>query len=197
MIDSFDAALVVDMQNSFLDPGGGTYDITGAPMVRIPETIEGNRTLVEAARASGVPLVFTRQVYRRGYVDAGAITRARYDLASEAALVEGTWDIEVIDALGVTDADLVVDKPRMDAFHNTSLEVLLAGLGARRLLVSGVVTNACVETTTRSAAMRDFEVTVVSDCCTTLTEADQQASLSSLERFGFATVSDLTTVLGR
>lgn len=196
MIDSFDAVLVVDMQNSFLHPAGGTYDITGAPMVRIPETIANNRALVQAARDAAVPLVFTRQVYRRGYVDAGAVTKARYDLAAGQALVEGTWDIEVIGELEVSDDDLVLDKPRMDAFHNTSLEVLLAGLDARRIAICGVLTNACVETTARSAAMRDFDVTVVSDCCTTLSDADQGAALTSLEKFGFAAVTDLASVLG-
>ncbi|MEV0109788.1 cysteine hydrolase [Nocardia sp. NPDC050799] len=111
--------------------------------------------------------------------------------------MEGTWDIEVIDALQVRDSDYVLDKPRMDAFYNTSLQVLLNGLNVRKIALSGVVSNACVETTARSAAMRDFDVTVISDCCTTLSSADQAAAMGALQKFGFATVVTSEDLLPR
>lgn len=73
-------------------------------------------------------------------------------------MLPGSWDSAVVDGLRATESDLYVDKARMDAFYNTDLELLLRGLSAERLAVSGIVTNACVETTTRSAAMRDLDV---------------------------------------
>jgi ureidoacrylate peracid hydrolase len=188
---AFDAVLIIDMQNSFLHPDGGTYAITGAPLVRIPETIAKNRELIAAARAASIPIVFTRQTYRAGHVDAGWVSLDKFDIGSTKALLEGTWDIEITDELDVQPGDYIVDKPRMDAFYNTNLEVLLRGLGAHRIAIGGIVSNACVETTTRSAAMRDFDVTVFADCCSTLSETDHVAAMNSIQRFGFADVVDL------
>jgi len=187
----FDAVMIIDMQNSFLHPRGGTYQITGSPLIRIPETIAKNRQLIGAARAAGIPIIFTRQTYRSGHVDAGWVSLDKFDIGATGALIEGTWDIELLDELDVAAGDFIVDKPRMDAFYNTNLEVLLRGLGAHRIAIGGIVSNACVETTTRSAAMRDFDVTVFADCCTTLSEQDQIASMTSIQRYGFADVADL------
>lgn len=184
-----DALLVIDMQNSFLHPKGAMYRAKGAPLIEIEATVRANRRAIEAANSAGVPVIFTRQCYRPGYVDGGRRSPKDYPLASGDALIEGSWDYEIVDELPVDNA-LFVDKPRMDAFYNTSLEVLLRGLDVNRLAISGVVTNACVETTARSAAMRDFDVTVLSDCCTTFSAADQAASLAGLTRYGFARVRD-------
>ncbi len=63
------------------------------------------------------------------------------------------------------------------------------------MVVSGIVSNACVETTTRSAAMRDFDVTVLRDCCTTYSDADQTASNEILTRYGLAQIATLDDLL--
>ncbi|MGI5159277.1 cysteine hydrolase family protein [Microbispora sp. CA-102843] len=184
-----DALLVIDMQNSFLHPKGALYRAKGAPLIEIEATVNANRRAIEAAKAAGVPVIFTRQCYRPDYVDAGRQSPKNYPLASDDALIEGSWDYAIVDELPVDNA-LFVDKPRMDAFYNTSLEVLLRGLSVSRLAIGGVVTNACVETTTRSAAMRDFDVTVLADCCTTASAADQAASFAGLTDYGLARVRD-------
>jgi nicotinamidase-related amidase len=184
-----DALLVIDMQNSFLHPEGGMYAATGAPLINIEQTVLANRRAVEAAQAVGVPVVYTRHGFRPGYEDAGLLSLDALATAGTAPLVSGTWDCDVVDELPVEGAHFV-DKARMDAFYNTSLELLLRGLHATHLAVSGVVTNACVETTTRSAAMRDFEVTVLSDCVTTFSTGEQAASLSALENYRFAHVRE-------
>lgn len=187
-LNGIDAVLVIDMQNSFLHPDGGTYAVRGAPMINIPETVANVAALVDAAHQEGVPLVFTRQSHRPRYVD-GGLMAAKFDIAATEALLQGTWDVEITEDIEVRDSDHIVDKPRMDAFYNTSMEVLLRGLRAQRLAIVGVVSNACVETTARSAAMRDFDVTVFADCCTTHTDEDQAAAMNSLQRFGFAEVA--------
>jgi nicotinamidase-related amidase len=97
----------------------------------------------------------------------------------------------LIDELQADAETAVVDKTRMDAFHQTNLEAVLRGLSVTRLLIGGVITNACVETTARSAAIRDFDVTVLSDCCTTYSGLDQANSLSGLQGFGLARVMEL------
>ena len=73
-----------------------------------------------------------------------------------------------------------MDKVRFDAFQWTSLEPLLRGLNINDLVVCGVVTNLCVETTIRSAFMRDFPVTLLADCCAAQTRRLHELSLEVL-----------------
>jgi nicotinamidase-related amidase len=112
-------------------------------------------------------------------------------------LVRGTWDADIVDELKPGPLAAVVDKTRMDAFHNTDLEVLIRGIGASRLVVTGIVTNACVETTTRSAAMRDLDVTIFADCCSTYSAAHQASALEALEFYLFARVESWSGGAGR
>jgi ureidoacrylate peracid hydrolase len=88
---------------------------------------------------------------------------------------------------------MVVDKARFDAFQWTSLEPLLRGLGVDELVVCGVVTNICVETTIRSAFMRDFPVILLADCCAAQTRRLHELSVEVLTAYRLATVEGITT----
>ena len=94
--------------------------------------------------------------------------------------------------LGCGPDDLVVDKVRFDAFQWTPLEPPLRGLGAGALMICGVVTTIGVETTARSAFVRDFPVTLLADCCAAKSRRLHDRSievLSSYERAEIATVT--------
>jgi nicotinamidase-related amidase len=195
-LPSDSAVLVIDMQNSFLHPegksyGGGFFPGSSQPLINISETIESNRQLIEHARASSVPVICTRHCYRAGYTDAPARSRAVYLSRLPGALLSGSWDAAIFNGIGADEDTIVIDKTRMDSFYNTDLEVVLHGLGVRQLIVGGIIMNACVETTTRAAAIRDLPVTVVSDCCTAYTEADQANSLAGLQGYALARVQTL------
>ena len=84
--------------------------------------------------------------------------------------------------------DLKVDKVRFDAFQWTSLEPLLRGLAASRLMICGVVTNLCVETTVRSAFMRDFPVTLIEDACAAKTRRLHDLSIEVLSSYELAEI---------
>jgi ureidoacrylate peracid hydrolase len=186
---SVDALLVIDMQNSFCNPAGVLYAPFGEPLFEIEKVVSKTATAVDAARSAGLPVVFTRHQYRPGYADFGLLFPQYLELLREKqGLLAGTWDVDVIDDLKPGADDLVVDKPRLDAFHGTSLDTLLHGLGARRIAIAGVMTNACVETTTRAAAMRDYLVTLFSDCTTSQQEKHRDMSLECLEAYHLATV---------
>src|ERR1700727_609113 len=101
-------------------------------------------------------------------------------------LAAGAWDAEVCAELGCGPGDLVVDKVRFDAFQWTSLEPLLRGLGVGALMICGVVTNICVETTARSAFMRDFPVTLLADCCAAKTRRLHDLSIEVLSSYELA-----------
>src|SRR5580704_18998054 len=150
------ALLVVDMQNGFCHPDGSFSQIDMG-LEGAQDAVRNAAVAVAQARRAAIPVVFTRHVYRPGRADEGAaLIRNSPALAGINGLAAGFWDADVVDELGCGPEDLVVDKVRFDAFQWTSLEPLLRGLGVSELIVCGVVTNLCVETTVRSAFMRDY-----------------------------------------
>jgi nicotinamidase-related amidase len=154
------------------------------------EAVRNAAVAVGQARRAAIPVVFTRHVYRPGRADEGAaLVRNSPALAGVNGLAAGFWDAEVVDELGCGPEDMVVDKVRFDAFQWTSLEPLLRGLGVRELVVCGVVTNLCVETTVRSAFMRDFPVTLLADCCAAKTRRLHELSLEVLASYELAEIA--------
>jgi nicotinamidase-related amidase len=185
------ALIVVDMQNGFCHPKGSLPSL-GRGLEDVDAAIRGCIDAVASARASGVPVIFTRHVYRPGYADAGPNFEIMgAELRSVGGLLAGSWDAEVIDELEVTDVDLLVDKCRYDAFLNTSLDRLLRGLGVTKVAVCGVVTNVCVESTVRAAFMRDYGVELIADACAAATRELHEAGLKVIGHYRFAEVVNL------
>ena len=186
------ALLVVDMQNGFCHPEG-SFPRIGRGLEGAMEAVVNAAVAVGQARAAAIPVVFTRHVYRPGRPDEGAaLIRNSPELAGVSGLADGTWDADVCAELGCAPDDLVVDKVRFDAFQWTSLEPLLRGLDVTALMICGVVTNICVETTARSAFMRDFPVTLLADCCAAKTRRLHELSVEVLSSYELAEIASVT-----
>src|SRR5256886_11564182 len=159
------ALLVVDMRIGF-GHRAGSFPSLGMARGGANAAVSNAAIAVIQARRAAVPVLSTRHLYRPGRPDEGAaLIRNSPALAGVNGLAAGFWDADVVDELGCGPEDLVVDKVRFDAFQWTSLEPLLRGLDVRELVVCGVVTNLCVETTVRSAFMRDFPVKIGRASC--------------------------------
>jgi ureidoacrylate peracid hydrolase len=185
------ALLVVDMQNGFCHPQG-SFPRVGRGLEGATEAVRNAAVAVAQARRAEIPVVFTRHVYRPGRPDEGrALIRNSPQLAGVSGLAGGTWDAEVCAELGCAPSDLVVDKVRFDAFQWTSLEPLLRGLGVTDLMICGVVTNICVETTARSAFMRDFPVTLLEDCCAAKTRRLHELAVEVLSSYELAEIASI------
>ncbi len=188
MTSSGHALLVVDMQNGFCHPDG-SFPRVGRGLEGAMDAVRNAAIAVGQARRADIPVVFTRHVYRPGRPDEGAaLIRNSPELAGVAGLANGTWDAAVCAELGCGPDDLVVDKVRFDAFQWTSLEPLLRGLGVTDLMICGVVTNICVETTARSAFMRDFPVILLEDCCAAKTRRLHELSVEVLSSYELAEI---------
>lgn len=172
------ALVVVDMQNAFCHELGSVV-VRRGPLAGVDGVVERVRQVVGLARASGVPVLFTRQVFRPGGLDMGRNLRRRLAGADPTSMVEGSWDAQLLEGLAA-DGDVVVDKCRYDAFLHTPLESVLDGYGVTELEICGVVTNVCVESTARSAYMRDYSVTLLADCCAARTQRLHEISLEAL-----------------
>ena len=186
--------LVVDMQNGFCHDDGAINRM-GLPAARLRGAVEPCARLVAAARAARVPVLFTRYVYRPDYADGGLLVdELMPGLKTHEALRAGSWDAEVIDALAPEAGERVIDKNRPSAFFGTDLEATLKTLGTRNLVVCGVTTNCCVETTVRDASQRDIRTFVVRDAVAEYDDERHAVALKSMALL-FAYVVGLDDVL--
>jgi ureidoacrylate peracid hydrolase len=85
-------------------------------------------------------------------------------------------------------------KHRYSAFVGTDLEIMLHSRERRSVLATGVSTNVCVESTARDAAMRDYHVVMVDDCCGAMTKPEHEAALHNARNY-FGRVLDSTTII--
>jgi nicotinamidase-related amidase len=177
--------LLIDLQKSFCDADGSMakQDRDISAMV---EAARRCNELARQARAAGAQVVWTRMVFRPDYADGGELTRTlRPNLARIGALKSGSGDEELTGLVETDPRDIVIDKPRYSALYATSLEVVLRARGYRRVLVAGVTTSMCVESTVRDLGQRDYETFVFEDACADFDEARHRASIAAMT-FGFA-----------
>ncbi|HOX45100.1 MAG TPA: isochorismatase family protein [Myxococcota bacterium] len=178
------ALLVVDMQRAFVDPAGSAF------LPAAPAACERLVALVAAWRAAHLPLFFTRHAHLEPRQDGGALSRFWRTL-----ILEGTRDAELVDAFRPQTGERVVLKHTYSAFAGTPLEQALRGLGVEDVVVGGVMTDLCCETTAREAFVRDFNVFFLADGTATATPELQLGSLRSVAH-GFGRVLGVDEALG-
>lgn len=153
--------VVVDEQNDFLHPDGW-YAQHGIDISHMRRVIEPTRLLNEECRRRGVPIVWTRHG-TKGVEDGGPFMEIR-EVLREGGLRRGTWGYEILNELEPQAEDWFVEKNRLSAFFQTNLELVLRGLGAETVLITGVLTNQCIGATCKDALFRDFKPVVVEEC---------------------------------
>ena len=180
------ALVVIDMQNGFCDPEGSAAK-TGFDISMCRAAIEPCQRLIEGARASEIPIIFTRLVWRADYRDGGVVTESILPGLVEAnCCAAGTPDAELIPEMVPRPEDFVIDKNRYSAFYGTPLASILSSLDVRNLVLCGVTTNICVETTARDASQRDYRTVVVGDATGEIAPERHQWALETLgTRFGW------------
>ncbi|RJP77202.1 MAG: cysteine hydrolase [Candidatus Zixiibacteriota bacterium] len=170
------ALLVVDMQNFFLDPASLTFTCGG------PAIIPNLQKLVSAFRAAGRPVIYTRHVHHPDGLDAGIM-----GWWWEGMCREGYPESEVCPELAPRPGEKQVLKHRYSSFYHTDLDTVLRALKVEDLVVTGIMTNMCCESTARDAYYRDYRVFFPADATGSICEEMHVASLLNLA-FGFAWV---------
>ena len=171
------ALLVVDMQRFFLEDDSPTFTCGAAAIL---PTV---KRLIAAFRKAGRPVIFTRHVHHPDDLDSGIM-----GWWWEGKCLEGSRESEIHPELTPMPGEKVVFKHRYSAFYNTDLETVLRCLKVEDLVVSGVMTNLCCESTVRDAYYRDFRVFIPADGTGTINEEMHLASLLNLA-YGFAFVT--------
>jgi biuret amidohydrolase len=166
------ALVIIDMQRDFLEPGG-FGETLGNDVSRLATAVEPCRAVLEAARRRGLLVVHTREGHLPDLSDAppAKVERGHPNLRIGAPgpmgriLIRGEPGHDIIPALYPTAGEAVIDKPGKGAFYATGLGQLLADKGIENLLVCGVTTEVCVNTTVREANDRGYRCIVLADCC--------------------------------
>jgi ureidoacrylate peracid hydrolase len=186
------ALVLVDMQNAFCRPDG-SFARRGFRIPDLDRVVSACVRLLEGSRARGWTIVFTRLVFRPDYADAGLLVADQPRIRAQGAYAAGGDDCRIIEELPRQPGDLVIDKQRYDPFVQTLLEEELRSLGVSDLVVGGLLTNVCIESTVRGAYDRGFRVTVPSDATASYDPELHRASLATLGRH-FARVVRVTDI---
>jgi nicotinamidase-related amidase len=165
------ALVIIDMQRDFVEPGGFGASL-GNDVVRLQAIVPSLQRLLVMCRAAGVPVIHTRECHRPDLSDCPPAKRDRGKLSLRIGddgpmgrvLVAGEPGSEIIGDLAPLPDEIVIDKPGKGAFYATDFAEALAGLGVTHLLMTGVTTEVCVQTTMREANDRGFECLLVDDC---------------------------------
>ncbi|MEA2945554.1 MAG: hypothetical protein QOI40_884 [Alphaproteobacteria bacterium] len=166
------ALIIIDMQRDFLEPGGFGAAL-GNDVARLQVAVAPCRDVLAAARRCGMLVIHTREGHRPDLSDAPPLKVERGDPATRIGapgpmgriLVRGEPGHDIIPELYPEAGEPVIDKPGKGAFYQTDLELMLKNRGIETLLVCGVTTEVCVNTTVREANDRGFRCIVLSDCC--------------------------------
>ncbi len=180
------ALIIIDMQNGFCHEDGFMNKI-GLDWTTSRDAIGPVKQLAAAARAADLPVFYTRYTLNPDYSDAGLITEIFPEIIEAKGMVRDTWDAEIVDDLAPQPGDRVVDKTRYSAFYDTDLEQQLRDLKTEALIVCGVTTNVCVESTVRDAFFRDIRVIVPSDATAAVTPELHEGALEDF-RYSFGPV---------
>lgn len=165
------ALVIIDMQRDFLEPGGFGAAL-GNDVSLLQRAVPPTRRLLDAARANGMLVVHTREGHRPDLSDLPPAKRARGRFAVGIGdpgpmgriLVRGEPGHDIIEELAPVTGEPVIDKPGKGAFHATDLDAILKNRGISQLLVCGVTTEVCVNTTVREANDRGYDCLILEDC---------------------------------
>ncbi|KYF85631.1 cysteine hydrolase [Sorangium cellulosum] len=164
------ALLVIDMQRDFLEPGGFGAAL-GNDVRRLQRAVPTVRRLLDAFRERGLTVIHTKEGHRPDLSDCPAAKRDRGAPGLRIGdrgpmgriLVLGEPGNDFVPELAPAPGELVVPKPGKGAFYRTGLDARLAALGVSQLLIAGVTTEVCVQTTMREANDRGYECLLIED----------------------------------
>jgi nicotinamidase-related amidase len=180
--------LVIDMQNEFLDDDGRVF------FHYARDIVPNVKRLIHACRRASIPVIFTGHVHEDAGVDGGMTAEWWPQIASGESFVKGTRGVQIYDRIKPRKNEKVIWKHRYSAFYETDLEIMLRGLGVTDLIITGVLTNVCCESTARDAFFRDYRIFFMADATAASEPEFQVATLKTLA-YAFAYITTTESIL--
>lgn len=169
------ALVVVDMQNDFCAEGGYLQRERGYDVSAIPAIAANIGRLADAARRAGTAVVWLRSVYDFKYLNAAHIAKR----VTEGCCMEGSWGADFY-ALRPEGGEAVIDKHHFSGFHDTGLDRELRARGIRTLVMTGVATNVCVDSTLREGFFLGYNIVLAEDCVGSNSRAGHEGTLATV-----------------
>jgi nicotinamidase-related amidase len=198
------ALVIIDMQRDFMEPGG-FGETLGNDVSQLARAVKPIGAVLDAARSMGMLVVHTREGHLPDLSDAppAKVERGTPHLRigdpgpMGRILIRGEAGHDIIPALYPLDSEVVIDKPGKGAFYATELSDVLEKYGIENLLVCGVTTEVCVNTTVREANDRGYRCVVLSDGCASYFPEFHEMGLKMIKAQGgiFGWVADSAAVL--
>jgi len=177
------ALLVIDMQKFFLDSKSPTYTCGGKAVLPVI------KKLINCFRNQNLYIIYTKHIHHPDNLDSGIM-----GWWWEGMCIENTPESEIHPDIRPLENEKIVTKHRYSAFYNTDLETVLRCLKVEDLVISGIMTNMCCESTARDAYYRDYRVFFLADATGSINEEMHIASLLNLA-FGFAFVTTTDNII--
>ena len=198
------ALVIIDMQRDFMEPGG-FGETLGNDVTQLARAVKPIAAVLKLAREAGVLVVHTREGHLPDLSDAppAKVERGAPSLRigdpgpMGRILIRGEAGHDIIEALYPLDSEVVIDKPGKGAFYATELSDVLEKYGIENLLVCGVTTEVCVNTTVREGNDRGYRCVVISDGCASYFPEFHEMGLKMIKAQGgiFGWVADSAAVL--
>lgn len=177
------ALLVIDMQNDFLLPGRPLY-VDGA-MPTVPQI----KKLLDYARSNAWTVI---HVIREHDINGNNVDKPRrylFENGREGYCVAGTEGAQIIEELQPQDDEIIIKKTRNSAFFGTNLDSVLRRLEIKNVIISGTQYPNCIRGTAADAMSYDYDVTVVTDCCSAKTLEIASANITDMKNTGIECIS--------
>lgn len=190
------ALLIIDMQNDFCCDDGKAV-AAGFKIDMIKASVPRLQRLLAAAREAGVRVIFTEHNYLPDWQSVSAayirFLSKRFGWPpTKHWLTAGTWGVEIIDELVPEKNEIVVKKWRSSSFIQTNLDLILRSNNVKTVVITGCVTQGCVDSTARDTYFHDYYPVLVEDCVSSDNPELHEASVKIMRtRVDFVTSDQL------
>jgi len=213
------ALLIIDMQNDFCACGGyydrkkekGATDLVvpsckqsycSRSMIQSPSNIVCNiKVLIHKARANGMKIMYLKAIYGQGYDNRPMVKRREKRNAHPCK--RNTWGAKIIKPIKkemkeYSENEFVIEKHRYDGFIGTDLDIILRSNNIRSLIITGVETNVCVDSTARTAHNLGYYTIIPRDCVASSNSCLHEYALQNFDQaFGYVTcLNSLLPLIG-
>ncbi|WNI18844.1 cysteine hydrolase [Actinacidiphila sp. ITFR-21] len=173
------ALVLIEYQNEFASEGGVLHGAVAGVMAKTG-MLANTVALADAARAAGVTVMHAPITFAPGY---GELTRHPYGIlkgvVEGSAFVKNTWGAAIVDELAPAEGDIVIEGKRgLDTFASTNLDFILRSKGIDTIVLSGFLTNCCVESTMRTGYENGFRVITVPDCVAATSQEEHDNAIT-------------------